>query len=101
MKILIKRDTLNNFNSVDFIPREYELVAAYDEETSQVIYKLGDGATPWADLKEITKISELDKFIIYGCKERRNASGKIILKGKQIIGPEVYINPFLINKEFE
>ena len=63
VKVLIKRDTVDNFKTENFIPREYELVAAYGTDTEEVIYKLGDGKTYWADLKEITKISELDKFI--------------------------------------
>jgi hypothetical protein len=97
MKILIKRDTIDSFTTTQFIPREYELIAAYNEETKQVIYKLGDGTTPWPKLKEITKISELDKFVLYSSSicDLSNPTRK---SGHIKCGPEVYLNPFLINE---
>ena len=83
-QILVKRDTIDACNSTDyFIPKEYELVAAYDEKTKKIIYKLGDGKTSWRKLKKITKLSQLDKFRI--CPAR--SSGAVI-----------YLNPFLCNE---
>lgn len=93
LKILIKRDTVQNFKTSEFVPKYHELVAAYDEHTKNVIYKLGDGVTPWAKLKKITRIKDLDCFIVYsqvlcGPQGSRRTS----------IGPEIYLNPFKINE---
>jgi len=93
VKVLIKRDTVDNFKTKNFIPREYELVAAYGTDTEEVIYKLGDGKTYWADLKEITKISELDKFIFYVAST--SVSGTEVKHSKVCKGPEIYLNPFM------
>ena len=98
MKILIKRDTIEAFKTTVFIPREYELVAAYDNETKQVIYKLGDGVTPWSDLKEITKICELDKFMLYSSGITKIGDNVKIKSNKTLVGPEIYLNPFKINE---
>ena len=65
VKILIKRDTVENYSDSKFIPKPFELVAAYTEDSDTIIYKLGDGKTCWTDLPEITKLSELDKFAVY------------------------------------
>lgn len=98
MKILIKRDTIEAFKTTSFIPREYELVAAYDNKTKQVIYKLGDGVTPWSDLKEITKICELDKFMLYSHGITKIGDNIKIRNNKTFVGPEIYLNPFMINE---
>lgn len=65
VKILIKRDTAENYLDNNFIPRPFELVAAYTEDYDAIIYKLGDGKTCWTDLPEITKLSELDRFAVF------------------------------------
>lgn len=65
VKILIRRDTIENYIYNEFIPKPFELVAAYAEDSDTTIYKLGDGKNCWADLPEITKLSELDKFVIF------------------------------------
>ncbi len=65
VKILIKRDTAENYSDNNFIPRPFELVAAYVEDSDIIVYKLGDGKTCWADLPEITKLSELDRFAVF------------------------------------
>ena len=64
-QILVKRDPIDTYKNFDFIPKEYELVTAYDVKTKKIIYKLGDGVTPWKKLKKITKLSQLDKFAVY------------------------------------
>lgn len=86
LKVLIKRDTSENFKVENFIPREFELVAAYNENSEDVIYKLGDGKTPWTDLPEITKISDLDKFNVY------------CINGDKA---EVFLNPFIIKETLD
>jgi hypothetical protein len=83
LKVLVKRDTVNNWDTAIFVPREYELVTAYDPETKEVIYKLGDGKTSWKELKKITKLNELNKFFLYSQKYPKNPS------------VEVYLNPFM------
>ena len=70
LKILVKRDSVSNFIAINFIPRKGELVAAYDTEGCRVIFKIGDGQTPWDNLNEITKISELGTFCIYTNRNR-------------------------------
>ncbi len=65
LKILIKRDSIDNFATSDFIPRERELTVAYSSDDKHLVFKLGDGKTPWSDLCEVTKISELSSFNIY------------------------------------
>lgn len=65
LKILIKRDSIDNFATSDFIPREHELTVAYSSDYKHLVFKLGDGKTHWSDLCEITKISELSSFNIY------------------------------------
>ena len=82
-QILVKRDPIEAYKNFDFIPKEYELVTAYDVNTKKIIYKLGDGVTPWKKLKKITKLSQLDKFAVYP----KNGSGATI-----------YLNPFMCNE---
>lgn len=65
IKVLIRRDTVDNFITFNFVPAPFELVAAYSEDSDAIIYKLGDGKTYWTDLPEITKLSELDKFAVF------------------------------------
>ena len=89
LKILIKRDKVEKFSTTNYIPRKFELIAAYDTNTKEVIYKLGDGKTSWQELKEIIKLSELDKFLLYTQK-----SGRYPLA-------EIYLNPFMIEQGLE
>ena len=65
VKVLVKRDSVANFTTAAFIPREYEFISAYDEESGRVIYKIGDGKTAWIDLPEVTAIDEIDCFKVY------------------------------------
>lgn len=83
VKILIKRDSTSNFISSGFIPREDELVSAFETDTDSLVFKIGDGKTSWADLPEISQISELSRFKVY------------IRNGKEAV--EVFLNPFEIN----
>lgn len=70
IKVLVRRDSVKNFTTEAFIPREYEFVSAYDTESNKIIYKIGDGKTPWADLPKVTTIDEIDRFKVYsGGKE--------------------------------
>lgn len=64
-KVLVKRDSIENFTTIAFIPREYEFMSAYERESNRIIYKIGDGKTPWAELPEVTNISEIDGFKVY------------------------------------
>ena len=83
LKVLIRRDTIQNWATSCFIPRPYELVAAYDENSNDVIYKLGDGITPWDKLERITELNQLDRFYVYCSNGSKSAV-------------ENYLNPFLI-----
>lgn len=65
VKVLVKRDSVANFTTEAFIPREYEFISAYDEESSRIVYKIGDGKTAWIDLPEVTTIDEIDRFKVY------------------------------------
>ncbi len=85
LKVLIKRDTVANFTTSDYIPQEHELIAAYDTEGRRVIFKIGDGKTPWPGLCEITKISDLGTFSIY-----TDRSTKPIV--------EMFLDPFKIRE---
>jgi hypothetical protein len=86
LKVLVKRDSVDNWTTSKYIPRELEFVAAYDINTKRIVYKIGDGKTSWAELPELTKISELDRFNLYSPKYEN-----------PIV--EVILNPFLITKE--
>lgn len=86
LKVLVKRDSTDNWATSEFIPRALEFVAAYDINTERVVYKIGDGKTSWAELPELTEISELDRFNLYSPKYEN-----------PIV--EVILNPFLIIKE--
>ena len=65
VKVLVKRDSVANFTTESFIPREYEFISAYDEESGRIVYKIGDGKTAWVDLPEVTTIDEIDRFKVY------------------------------------
>lgn len=65
VKVLIKRDSISNFTTSGFVPRSSEIVAAHDTAKSRVVYKIGDGKTSWAELPEVTKIDEIDRFKVY------------------------------------
>lgn len=93
LKILIKRDAIENFSTLKYVPKEFELVAAYDVDTRQIIYKLGDGKSSWTELAEITKLSELDKFIVYTNVYTKSSQDKRVLAG-----PEIYLNPFMCDE---
>ena len=58
----IKRDTHKEWTNSKFIPRKDELIVAY--HGLNLIYKKGDGIHCYADLKEITDISELAPFFM-------------------------------------
>lgn len=58
----IKRDTHEEWINSKFIPRKNELIVAYCDLNT--IYKKGDGIHCYADLKEITDISELAPFFM-------------------------------------
>lgn len=77
-KVLVKRDSIENFTTTAFIPREYEFMSAYETESNRIIYKIGDGKTPWAELPEVTNISEIDGF-------------KVFTDGRDVV--EVFFNP--------
>lgn len=85
LKILVKRDSVANFTANGFVPRVGELTSAYEADTEALVFKIGDGKTPWVDLPEITKISELSSFKVY----TRYSSDKEAV--------EVLLNPFRIN----
>ena len=84
IKVLIRRDSVENFTTKAYIPKEHELVSAFETETEQIVYKIGDGKTPWKELPAVTKIDEVDRFKVYS-------------KGGEAL--EVFLNPFTI-KEF-
>lgn len=65
VKVLVKRDSVANFTTEAFIPREYEFISAYNEESGRIVYKIGDGKTTWIDLPEVTTIDEIDRFKVY------------------------------------
>ncbi len=85
LKVLIKRDSTKNFTIDNFVPREHELVSAYEQDSKRVIYKFGDGKTSWENLPEVTKISEIDRFKVY---TRRSGTETI----------EMFLNPLSIEE---
>lgn len=80
LKILIRRDSVDTIDNLKYVPKQFELVAGYSIDRKNIIYKIGDGVTPWTELKEITKLSEIDNFTVYTNR------GSIV---------EVYLNPNL------
>lgn len=80
LKILIRRDSVDTIDNLKYVPKQFELVAGYSIDRKDIIYKIGDGVTPWTELKEITKLSEIDNFTVYTNR------GSIV---------EVYLNPNL------
>ena len=91
LRILIKRDSTDKWATFEYIPKELELVAAYDINTKRVIYKIGDGKTSWVELPELTKISELDRFNFY-TPEYEYSIVEVILNPFLSIKEEVVIN---------
>ena len=83
VKVLIRRDSVETFTTEAFVPKEYELVSAFETETSQVVYKIGDGKTSWEHLPAVTKIEEIDRFKVY------------TIKGEAV---EMFLNPFSIRE---
>lgn len=83
IKVLIKRDSVANFTTAAFIPRGKEIITAYEQDSNDIIFKLGDGKTSWADLPEIKKISDMDSFKVYSGRSQKETI-------------EVILNPFLI-----
>ena len=80
LKILIRRDSVDTIDNLKYVPKQFELVAGYSIDRKDIIYKIGDGVTPWTELEEITKLSEIDNFTVYTNR------GSIV---------EVYLNPNL------
>lgn len=69
-KVLIKRDLVENYISNNYIPKDKELVVAYEVNSEDLIFKIGDGKTSWLNLPEISQLKELDSFNMYtndGC----------------------------------
>lgn len=66
-KVLIKRDLVENYMSNNYIPKDKELIVAYEVNNEDLIFKIGDGKTSWFDLPEITQLKELDYFNVYTC----------------------------------
>ena len=64
-KVLIKRDLVENYISNNYIPKDKELIVAYEVNNEDLIFKIGDGTTSWFDLPEITQLKELDYFNVY------------------------------------
>lgn len=64
-KVLIKRDLVENYISSNYIPKDKELVVAYEANNEDLIFKIGDGKTSWFDLPEISQLKELDYFNMY------------------------------------
>lgn len=83
VKVLIRRDSVENFTTEAFVPKEYELVSAFETETGQIVYKIGDGKTSWTQLPPVTKIDEIDRFKVY------TKSGEAV---------EMFLNPFSIRE---
>ena len=86
LKILVRRDAVSTIANLNYVPKQFELIAGYSVDKKEIIYKIGDGTTPWTELEEITKLSELDKFTLYTNR------GPIV---------EVYLNPNLCEEVLE
>jgi hypothetical protein len=86
LKILIRRDAVSTIANLNYVPKQFELIAGYSVDRKEITYKIGDGVTPWTELEEITKLSELDNFIIYTNR------GSIV---------ELYLNPNLCDEVLE
>lgn len=84
VKVLIRRDSVENFTTSAFVPLAFELVSAYCTDSDKIIYKIGDGKTSWEKLPEVERIEEINGFKVY-------------TEGKEAI--EMFLNPFSI-KEF-
>ena len=65
VKVLIRRDSIENFTTTAFIPKEHELIAAHAIDSNTIIFKIGDGKTTWAELPEVKTIEEIDRFKVY------------------------------------
>lgn len=83
VKVLIRRDSVENFTTSAFVPLAFELVSAYSTDSDRIIYKIGDGKTSWEKLPEVERIEEIDGFKVY-------------TKGKEAI--EMFLNPLSINE---
>lgn len=91
VKVLIRRDSIENFAVSDYIPRESELTAAYSNDGNQVIFKLGDGKKRWSDLCEVTKISELGVFNVYTSQYNTKPTIEMVLdpfKIQEVLGKQ-------------
>lgn len=78
VKVLVRRDFIENFTTTALIPYEHELIAAHGVNSNIIIFKIGDGKTSWAELPEVKTIEEIDRFKVY-----RN--------GKEVI--EMFLKP--------
>jgi hypothetical protein len=72
-KVLIKRDLAENYiETKNYIPKDKELIVAYEIDDEYLIFKIGDGKTSWFDLPEIIPLKKLsiimDEFCPMNCK---------------------------------
>lgn len=65
VKVLIRRDSIENFTTTAYIPKEHELIVAYTNDSNKIIFKIGNGKTTWAELPEVKTIEEIDRFKVY------------------------------------
>ena len=65
VKVLVRRDSIENFTTTAFIPHEHELIAAHGVDSNTIIFKIGDGKTSWAELPEVKTIEEIDRFKVH------------------------------------
>lgn len=87
IKILIKRDTTQNYVAINPILRLKELAVEYNEN-GIVGYKIGDGLTPWSELSYITNLTDIKEFYLWANTFDGN-NRKIYAK--------IVIDPFVIN----
>lgn len=67
IKIILKRDVLENWKTTNFIPRENELISIIDKHQIAI----GDGITHFNNLRKFDVPEEFDKIALYYSNDTR------------------------------
>ena len=59
--LLVKRDSIDEWNRFNPVPRNLELICVYDTDGTRR-WKLGDGETPFSDLPYVETIEQIMTF---------------------------------------
>ena len=90
MDILPKRDTLENWTTLNPIPNKKELICV-QMSNGKCKWKIGDGKTTFNKLKFTNKISDIEEFVLYG-----STIGASTVPSKSVFNRNciVHLNPF-------